>query len=226
MSTIPVYTLAGQPAGEIELADDVFGVTPNKAVVHQAVVATLASRRQGTADTKTRGEVHHTTKKLYRQKGTGRARQGMRSAPHWKGGGIVFGPHPRDYRQSLPKKMRRQALLSVLSLKAVAQQIFVVQAFDFEQPKTQIAVGLLKALSLTEKKVLLVLDEMIENTALSFRNLPNVLISNIERVGTVDVLDADCLLFSQSSLLKLQELKQQPFGAARWLAKQSQGGAA
>ena len=223
MTTVSVYTLAGEPAGEMNLADDVFGITPNEAVVHQAVIATLASRRQGSADTKTRGEVHHTTKKLYRQKGTGRARQGMRSAPHWKGGGIVFGPHPRDYRQSLPKKMRRRALLSVLSLKAAAQQIFVVQAFDFEHPKTQIAVGLMKALTITDKKVLLVLDELIEATALSFRNLPNVLITSPEMLGTVDVLSADCLLFSQASLLKLQELKQQPLGAARWLAKQTEG---
>ena len=160
MATIPVYTAAGQPAGEIELAADVFGIEPHEALVHQAVRATLANQRQGTADTKTRGEVHHTTRKLFRQKGTGRARQGMKSAPHWKGGGVVFGPHPRDYRQSLNKKMRRKALLSVLSAKAQENAIRVIDAFTFTAPRTRDAAALLQALEIADKRVLVVTETL------------------------------------------------------------------
>ena len=225
MSTVPVYTLAGEPAGEMEVAASVFAAPVNEALIHQAVVMTLANRRQGTADTKTRGEVKHTTRKLYRQKGTGRARQGMSSAPHRRGGGIVFGPHPRDYSQSLPKKMRRAALLSALSVKAAEQTIFVVKDFAFTEPKTRQAAALLKALRLDEVKVMLVLADLAGPTALSFRNLPNVLMTTAEMLGTYDVLAAHCLLFDQSSIERLQELKQQPLGAARWTAKQAEGGA-
>ncbi len=222
MSTIPVYNLAGEPTGEIELPADLFGVPVNDALIHQAVVATLANQRQGTADTKTRGEVKHTTRKLYRQKGTGRARQGMRSAPHWKGGGIVFGPHPRDYSQSLPKKMRRAALLSALSAKASDDGIRVAEALVFAAPKTQLAAGFLAKLALTGKKVLLVLNETDGATALSFRNLANVYLVPPEMVGTYDVLNAEYLLFDVASLQRLQALKREPLGIKRWLAKQGQ----
>lgn len=225
MASLPIFTPAGEQAGEIELAAAVFEIEPNEALMHQSVVATLANMRQGTADTKTRGEVHHSTKKVWRQKGTGRARQGMRSAPHWKGGGIVFGPHPRDYSQSLPKKMRRKALLSALSVKAAAGGITVIDAFNFETPKTKDAMNLLAALKLTGKKVLVVFDELTEATFLSFRNIPNVDMTTIDMLGTYDVLSAETLLFSRSSIEALQELKQQPLGISRWVAKQQQGGA-
>jgi len=228
MSTVPVYTLAGEKSGEFELAADIFDVTINEALVHQAVVATLANRRQGTADTKTRGEVKHTTKKVYRQKGTGRARQGMRSAPHWKGGGVVFGPHPRSYAVSLPKKMRRAALLSALTSKAHDEAIFVVDRFAFDAPKTSRAAVLLKALQMDQLKVLVVLTDFNGdgNAALSFRNLPNVMTTTADMLGTYDTLVADCLLFDLGSIQLLQELKRQPLGIARWMAKQAQGGVA
>ncbi len=225
MATVPVFTPAGERAGEFELAAEVFGIEPNAALVHQSVVATLASQRQGTADTKTRGEVHHTTRKMYRQKGTGRARQGMRSAPHWKGGGVVFGPHPRDYRQDLPKKMRRKALLSALSSRVADDFIFVVEAFPFTAPKTNEAAGLIKALGLEGKKVLVVTERRDELVERSFQNLPTVLITTSAMLGTYEVLACDALLFTRASLQHLQDLKQQPLGAARWVAKQ-QGGAA
>lgn len=225
MSTIPVYNLTGEKSGEFELATDIFGVPINEALIHQAVVSTLANRRQGTADTKTRGEVSHTTKKIYRQKGTGRARQGMRSAPHWKGGGVVFGPHPRDYTMSLPKKMRRAALLSALTSKANDNTIFVVDEFTFNQPKTRDAAALLKALNLDQLRVMVVVNEVQGNVALSFRNLPNVLMTTSDMLGTYDILVADCLLFEKVSLERLVELKRQPIGIARWMAKQGQGGA-
>lgn len=225
MANVPVFTPAGERAGEIELAADVFGIEPSQALMHQAVVTTLANMRQGTADTKTRGEVHHSTRKMWRQKGTGRARQGMRSAPHWKGGGIVFGPHPRDYSKAFPKKMRRKALLSALSVKAAGEAIVVVESFGIDAPKTKNGVALLKALGLLDtKKVLIVLDEPTAATVLSFRNLPNVMLTTVETVGTYDVLNADRLLFTRKGIEFLQELKQQPVGIARWLANQ-QGGA-
>lgn len=224
MSQLPVYTTAGEQAGQIELAADVFAIEPSAALVHQAVVTTLANMRQGTADTKTRGEVKHTTKKLYRQKGTGRARQGMRSAPHWKGGGIVFGPHPRDYSLSFNKKMRRKALLSALTSKVADGGVIILDTLAFEKPQTKLAAGVLKALKIAEMRVLLVLDELTESVVLSFRNMPNVGITSADKLGTYDVLLADRLLFTRASILRLQELKQQPVGSARLLVK-AQGGA-
>lgn len=233
MASISVFTPAGERAGEFELADDVFGLEPNQALMHQSVVATLANQRQGSADTKTRGEVHHTTKKLYRQKGTGRARQGMRSAPHMKGGGVAFGPHPRDYSVSFPKKMRRKALLSALSVKAGAEAIIVLENYGITEPKTKSATAMFKALDLFEKKVLIVLDEpgteedadRVQAEFLSFRNLPNVVgITSPSMLGTYDVLHADRLLITRAGIELLQELKQQPIGIARWMANQ-QGGA-
>lgn len=225
MATIPVYSPAGERAGELELAADVFGLEPHMALMHQAVVTTLANMRQGTADTKTRGEVHHTTKKLFRQKGTGRARQGMKSAPHWKGGGVVFGPHPRDYSLALPKKMRRKALLSALSARANDEALLVVESLSFEKPQTRIAAALLETLGVANKKVLLVLDQVQPSVVLSFRNLPRVLITTSDSLGTYDILAADVLVFTKAGLDRLTALKQEAFGTARWLAKQ-QGGVA
>jgi large subunit ribosomal protein L4 len=222
MPTIPIYTAAGEQTGDIALADDIFGIVPHRALMHQAVVTTLANRRQGSADTKTRGEVHHTTKKLFKQKGTGRARQGMRSAPHWKGGGIVFGPHPRDYSLSLPKKMKRQALLSALSVKAGGNAIVVVEDFGLTVAKTRNAVALLQALHIQDKRVLVVLTEVSAPVVLSFSNLPNINLITVEMLGTYDVLKADCLLFTRSGIERLTEIKQQPLGIARWMAKQAQ----
>ncbi len=226
MSQLPVYTTAGESAGEFILADDVFAVAENTALVHQAVVTTLANQRQGTADTKTRGEVKHTTKKLFRQKGTGRARQGMRSAPHWKGGGIVFGPHPRDYTLSLPKKMRRKALLSALSTKVAEDGVLIVETLAFAQPHTKAALCVLQALQIDEMRVLLVLEALSDSVVLSFRNLPNVAVTTADKLGTYDVLLADRLLFTKEAITRVQELKQQPLGTTRIKAKARGGGAA
>ena len=234
MASLTVFTPAGERAGEFELAAEIFGIEPNKALLHQAVVATLANQRQGSADTKTRGEVHHTTKKLYRQKGTGRARQGMRSAPHMKGGGVVFGPHPRDYSVSFPKKMRRKALLSALSVKATGEAIVLLENYGINEPRTKSVTALFTAFDLTKKKVLVVLDEpkdeqdlaRVNAEWLSFRNLPNVIgITTPSTLGTYDVLCADRLLITRDGIACLQELKQQPLGMARWMARQQQEGA-
>lgn len=226
MVTVPMFTAAGESAGTLDLADDVFGVAPNPALVHQAVVATLANGRQGTHDTKTRGEVHHSTRKLWRQKGTGRARQGMRSAPHWKGGGVVFGPHPRDYSQGLPKKMRRKALLSAISSRVTEERVIVIEAFALAAPKTREAVKLLTALGLQDiKRLLIVLEDTVDEAVLAFRNLPNVEITTAQMLGTYAALSAERLLFTRASIERFQELKQQPVGPHR-LAIPAEGGAA
>lgn len=227
MVNVNLFTPAGERAGQIELAEEIFGIEPNLALMHQAVVTTLANMRQGSADTKTRGEVCRTTKKAWKQKGTGRARQGSRSAPHWAGGGVVFGPHPRDYSKAFPKKMRRRALLSALSVKAAGEQIFVLEDFVFSAGKTQLALALMKTMEIANRRsILVVLDDYDEVTVRAFRNLPNVLLVTSDAVGTYDVLRADCLLFSRKSIELLQQLKQQPLGIDRWISEQSEGGAA
>lgn len=223
MATVPLFTPDGQRTGDIELPADLFDLEPHIALMHQAVVATLANQRQGTAATKTRGDVHHTTRKLFRQKGTGRARQGMRSAPHWKGGGVVFGPHPRDYGKAFPKKMKRRALLSAISARTADGALLVVEALGMTTPKTKQALQLLQALDLTQRKVLVVVDQATAGEALSFRNLSQVLMTTAEMLGTYDILNADRLLFTRAGLEMFIALKQQPLGAARWMAKQTLG---
>lgn len=226
MVNVNLFTPAGERAGQLEIAEEIFGIEPNRALLHQAIVTTLANMRQGTADTKTRGEVCRTTKKAWRQKGTGRARQGSRSAPHWAGGGVVFGPHPRDYSKAFPKKMRRRALLSALSVKAADDAIFVVEEFAFTAGKTKLAISLMKSMEIADRRsVLVVLDDYDEVTVRAFRNLPNVMLVTSDSVGTYDVLRSDCLLFSRKSIELLQQLKQQPLGINRWIAEQSEGGA-
>ena len=137
MAQVDIYNVAGEVVGQMELNPVVFGIEPNVSVVHQAVVCQLANARRGTSDTKTRAEVNATGAKLWRQKGTGRARQGSRRAPHFKGGGVAFGPHPRSYEQRLPRKMRRLALRSVLSSKVVENQLMVVDGLAMDDATDQ-----------------------------------------------------------------------------------------
>lgn len=163
----------GAQQGTAPLRDDVFALTPNEAVVHQALVRQLANARQGTHDTKTRGEVAGSTKKLYRQKGTGRARQGGVRAPHRRGGGIAFGPHPRDYRQDMPKKMRRLAIRSVLSTKAGDGELVLVEDLSFSEPKTKAMLDTLRLLGV-DGTALVVTERPDRNLILSARNIPGV----------------------------------------------------
>jgi large subunit ribosomal protein L4 len=179
-------------------------------VLHQAVVAQLAGRRTGTADTKTRGEVRGGGKKPYRQKGTGRARQGHRTAPHFKGGGVVFGPHPRSYDQKLPKKMRRLALRSALSAKFTDEAIKVVQAFGMaDEPKTKAFVGVLEALGAGdghERRVLVVAPAKDEMLLRSAANLPSVSVILADSLNVVDLLNADAVLIEQPALARMEEV--------------------
>jgi len=174
-------------------------------VMHQVVVAQLAARRTGTADTRTRGEIRGGGKKPYRQKGTGRARQGTRSAPHYAGGGVVFGPHPRSYEQRLPKRMRRLALQGALTSKFTDGAVKVVVDLALDAIKTRELVGYLVALEVSGK-VLVVQAGKDERLELSARNLPGVTIIRADSLNVVDVLDADVLLITQPSIPTMTEV--------------------
>ena len=167
---IPLRNSQGDTVGEIDVRDDVFAVPFHEAVIHQAIVAHLANRRQGTASTKTRSEVHGSTRKMFRQKGTGHARHGSRRAPIFRGGGVTFGPKPRDYRQALPKKMRRLALRSLLSARASNGELAIVDSLGLDVPATKAAVGLLQRLG-TMPPVLVVTKDAEPATILSMRNI-------------------------------------------------------
>jgi large subunit ribosomal protein L4 len=205
MPTTTLYTKTGTEAGTVELPEALFAAPVNEAVMHQAVVAQLAARRTGTADTKTRGEVRGGGRKPYRQKGTGRARQGSRSAPHYAGGGVVFGPHPRSYEQRLPKRMKRLALQGALTAKFGDGAIKVVEDLAMEAIKTQELVGYLDALQ-ARGRVLVVHPGKDERLELSARNVPGVILIRADSLNVVDVLDADMLLITQPSLPTMSEV--------------------
>jgi large subunit ribosomal protein L4 len=199
-------TATGADSGTVELPDDIFGIEPNVAVMHQVVTAQLAAKRAGTHSTKTRAEVRGGGAKPWRQKGTGRARQGSIRAPQWRGGGVAHGPKPRDYSQRTPKKMVRLALRSALSDRAQEQKIVVVDDWAIDAPKTKDAVKLLQAIGLRTKgeregRVLVVLFRDDENAWKSLRNLgERVQIVLPEELNTYDVLLNDWLVFSQPAL--------------------------
>src|SRR5438270_8905760 len=173
MAQAQVLNTAGAAVSTVELNDSIFGVERNDTLIHQAVLRIYANRRRGTHDTKTRGEVRGTTAKWYRQKGTGRARHGAQTAPQFRKGGVVFGPHPRSYAQAMPQKMRRKALCSVLSDKLAEGRIHVVDGFSFAAPRTKDMVAVLQALGL-DRKILIVLSTPDLNVSRSARNIPDV----------------------------------------------------
>lgn len=203
--TTTLFTKAGVDAGTVELPEALFGAPVNTAVLHQAVVAQLAGRRTGTHDTRTRGEVRGGGAKPYRQKGTGRARQGSRSAPHYAGGGVVFGPHPRSYVQRLPKRMRRLALQGALTAKLGDGAVKVVADLDMDAIKTRELVGYLAALG-ASGKVLVVEAGKDERLELSARNLPGVNVIRADSLNVVDVLGADILIITQPSIGTMAEV--------------------
>ncbi len=205
-----LYDRTGANVGSVDLAEALFAAPVNEAVLHQAVVAQLAGRRLGTSNTKTRGMVRGGGKKPYRQKGTGRARQGHRTAPHFRGGGVVFGPHPRSYEQRLPKKMRRLALRSALSAKFTDNAIRVVDKFGMDtEPKTKVFVGILEALGAGdghERRVLVVAPAKNEMLLRSLANLPSVSVILADSLNVVDLLNADSVLIEQPALARMEEV--------------------
>jgi len=206
MTAVDVRNLEGAVVGTAELPDSVFGREVNGPLMHQVVTAQLAHARAGTHKTKTRAEVAGGGAKPWRQKGTGRARQGSTRAPHWRGGGVAHGPKPRDYTQRTPKKMVRAAVLSALSDRARESRITVVDQWGFETPSTKRAIGALEALGLREKgqrqaRLMIVLDRSERETWLSLRNLgERVKIVLPEEINTYDVLLSDTVVFSTATL--------------------------
>lgn len=201
MARVPVLDETGAQVAERELAPEVFEAKVSVPLMHQVVVAGMASLRRGTHSTKTRGEVSGGGRKPWRQKGTGRARQGSIRAPQWTGGGVVHGPKPRDHSLRVNKKMKRGALRSALTDALQSGKLAVVRELAFEEPKTRRAVEILEALGL-EGRILLVLPGPSEDGAVekSFRNLPNVRIAYAPSLGTYEVLAADRVLFTQAAL--------------------------
>ena len=205
MPSTTLYSKQGKSLGQVDLPETLFAADVNQTVMHQAVTAQMNARRAGTSDTKTRGDVRGGGAKPYRQKGTGRARQGSRNAPHYAGGGVVFGPHPRSYDQRLPKRMKRLALHGALTSKFGDGAIKVVDELGMDEPKTQVLVGYLDALEATGR-VLVVAIGGDTNLDLSARNLPGVSIIRPDSLNIVDVLNADVLLITQPSLATMAEV--------------------
>jgi large subunit ribosomal protein L4 len=199
-----VVNTAGEVTGDLELPDSVFDVEVNTAVMHQALVRQLANARQGTHATRTRGRVRGGGRKPYRQKGTGRARQGSIRAPHYAGGGIVFGPHPRSYRQDMPRKQRRLALRSALAAKAQDGQIAVLGAFEVEAPRTRAVVDLLRTIE-AGARVLMVLGSHNELLERSARNLPEVKVILAANLSVRDLLTADTVLMTRDAVDHVEE---------------------
>jgi large subunit ribosomal protein L4 len=196
---------SGKKVGSVELADALFAAPVNAAVLHQVVTAQRAGRRTGTHDTKTRGEVRGGGAKPYRQKGTGRARQGSKSAPHYRGGGAVFGPHPRSYEQRLPRKMKRLALRGALTAKLGDSAIKVIDAFGIEAIKTRDLAGVLTALE-AHGRILVVAPGRDEKLELSARNLPTVEVILADSLNVVDLIKADIVLIEQPALARMEEV--------------------
>jgi large subunit ribosomal protein L4 len=205
MTKVSVLSQTGASVGEIELNDAIFGIEPNEAVLFDAVVAQRASLRQGNHKVKNRSEVAGGGRKPWRQKGTGRARQGSIRSPQWRGGGIVFGPTPRSYSYKLPKKVRRLALKSALSAKVVEQNFLVLDALSLAAPKTKEFTKILKDISL-EKKSLFVTADLDENVALSARNIPGVTVLTANGINVLDLLGHDKVVFTKSAVEKVEEV--------------------
>ena len=196
---VPVYNIQGEQVSETELRDDIFAVPVNEALMHQALVRQLANARLGTHNTKTRGEVRGGGRKPWRQKGTGRARQGSIRAPHWRGGGTVFGPTPRSYSQKMPRKMRRQALRSALSVKASEAQVKVLDAFEMSEPRTKEMVRILEGLGVGSS-VLILLPQSDQVILRSVNNLPKVRTLVAQYLNVRDLLKYDTILMPLASL--------------------------
>jgi large subunit ribosomal protein L4 len=198
--------MQGKLVGEIELSDDIFGIEPDEVAVHEAVKNHLANRRQGTQSALTRAEVSGGGRKPWRQKGTGRARQGSTRSPQWTHGGVAFAPKPRDYSYRLNKKYKRLALFSALSAKAAAGEIIVVENLDCAEIKTKGIIGMLKAVGADGQKSLIVTPEVKRNVVLSARNIPGVLTSPANTINVYDIVNASKFIVDKVAVEKIQEV--------------------
>jgi len=202
---VPVYSMDGKVVKQIDIADSVFAVPVNKAVIHQALVRQLANARQGTASTKTRGEVAGSKQKMYRQKHTGRARAGSVRSPLRRGGGVAFGPKPRSYRQAMPKKMRRLALKCVLSAKAQDRELIVMDELKLDEPKTKEIAKLFTILGV-EPSALIATSGSMENIIKSARNLPEVDTTPARLLNVVDITRHKLLLLTEDAVRQVEQI--------------------
>ncbi|HBD63648.1 MAG TPA: 50S ribosomal protein L4 [Clostridiales bacterium] len=205
MPKVALYDITGSQVGDIELSDSIFGVEVNTHVMYEAVKNYLANQRQGTQSAKTRADVRGGGRKPWRQKGTGRARQGSIRAPQWKGGGVVFAPKPRDYSYAIPKKVKRLALKSALSSKVQDQEIIVVDKLVLEQPKTKEMVKVLKNLN-SGKKTLVVIPERDEAVIRAAANIPGVKTAYVNTINVYDILNCDSFLITREAVNKVEEV--------------------
>ena len=205
MPNVQVVDMQGKNVGSVDLAESIFGIEPNAAVMHQMVVSYLANQRQGTQSALTRSEVSGGGRKPWRQKGTGRARQGSTRAPQWYHGGVVFAPKPRDYRFSVNKKVKRLAMKSALSSKAQAEEIIVIDKIAFDEIKTAKAAAMLKAVG-SGRKALIVLPEVDDKAIKSARNIPGVKTAQVNEMNVYDILNADKLIIAKDALTKIEEV--------------------
>jgi large subunit ribosomal protein L4 len=205
MPKVALYNTTGAQIGEVELSDAVFGIEPHVHVLHEAVLLQQASRRQGTHKTKGRSEVRGGGRKPWKQKGTGRARQGSIRSPQWKGGGTVFGPTPRSYGYKLPRKVRRLAIKSALSSKVIDNEVIVLDQLLLNAPKTKEFVAILNNLKI-EKKALIVAATLDDNVALSARNIPGVKFVAADGINVLDVMLYDKLIITKDAVQKVEEV--------------------
>jgi len=204
MPKVAVYNMEGKQVGELELNDAIFGVEVNQDLMHKVVVSQLANRRQGTVATKNRSAVRGGGRKPWRQKGTGRARQGSIRSPQWVGGGVVFGPTQRDFSYRLPKKARRAALKSALSAKVASGNIVVLDELKLDVPKTKVIADMLKTLDV--QKPLVVTAEWDTNVELSTRNIPGAVVAKSMGLNVYDILNSQKLVITQDAISKLEEV--------------------
>lgn len=204
MPTLKVYNTERKEVGEIQLNESIFGAEVSVEAMHQVVLAQLANKRQGTQSAKTRAEVRGGGIKPWRQKGTGRARQGSIRAPQWIHGGIVFAPKPRDYRVSVPKSMRRTAMKSALTSKVNDNEMIVLDSLSFEAPKTKAVVNMLNAFEV--KKTLIVVAESNENVYKSARNIPGVAVVPVNNINVYDILKYENLMITKEAVSKIEEV--------------------
>jgi large subunit ribosomal protein L4 len=202
MAVADVFDIENKKVAQVDLNDDVFGAEVNEAIIYDVVKMQLASRRSGTSSTKTRSDVSGGGKKPWRQKGTGRARAGTSRSPIWRGGGVVFGPHPRDYSYSIPKKVRRKAIISALSMKFKENKMLVLKDFPMEKISTRVFKGVVDLFSL--KKALFVIDETNEVLLKSSRNIKNVKMIRSEGINVYDILNHEHLILLEPSVKKIE----------------------
>lgn len=200
-----VFDIQGKSVGKIDLSDEVFGVAVNEAAMHQVVKMQLANKRQGTQSAKTRAEINLSTRKPWRQKGTGRARQGSRKAPNWTKGGVVFAPKPRDYSFSVPKKIKRLALKSALSAKVRDNQIVVLDSLELKEPKTKEMVKVLTNLKI-DGKVMVVLEGKKEDVARASGNIPGLTLGMVNTLNVLDILNHDVFLITTDAVKQVEEV--------------------